>query len=411
VSQPLRLFEAVGVELEYMLVHRDTMAVFPVADEVMRAVAGDYVADLERGPITWSNELVLHVIEFKTTEPAPTLDGLADSFQENVRAVNALLAPMGGHMLSTAVHPAMDPHIEARLWPHDYSPVYEAFDRVFDCRGHGWSNLQSLHINLPFSGDDEFGRLHAAIRLLLPMLPALAASSPIVGGTPTPYHDFRLEAYRHNSARIPSVAGRIIPEPVFTRAQYEEQILRKMYRDIAPHDPDGILQHEWLNARGAIARFDRDSIEIRVLDMQEAPAADVAIVAVVVETLRALVHERWSTYAQHQGWAGEPLEKLFLAAVATSDQTVVTDEAYLRMFGWAGGPCTANALWRHLYESLAADLPDPLRAAMAPIEHILDHGSLARRLLGALDRGDLLEQVFRRLADDLGKGRLFDGRA
>ena len=35
-------------------------------------------------------------------------------------------------------------------------------------------------LNLPFSSDEEFGRLHAAIRLLLPLLPALAASSPLV---------------------------------------------------------------------------------------------------------------------------------------------------------------------------------------------------------------------------------------
>ena len=37
---------------------------------------------------------------------------------------------------------------------------------------------------------------------------------------------------------------------------YEEHIFGKIYRAIAPHDPEGLLQHEWLNSRGAIARFD-----------------------------------------------------------------------------------------------------------------------------------------------------------
>ncbi|HAL85576.1 MAG TPA: hypothetical protein DCM31_01010, partial [Deferribacteraceae bacterium] len=37
-----------------------------------------------------------------------------------------------------------------------------------------------------------------------------------------------------------------------------------MYRDIAPYDPECILQEEWLNSRGAIARFDRKAIEIRL---------------------------------------------------------------------------------------------------------------------------------------------------
>ena len=52
-----------------------------------------------------------------------------------------------------------------------------------------------------------------------------------------------------------------------------------MYDDIAPLDPDAVLQHEWLNARGAIARFDRNTIELRVLDVQECPRADLAICA------------------------------------------------------------------------------------------------------------------------------------
>ena len=67
--------------------------------------------------------------------------------------------------------------------------MYEAYDRIFDCRGHGWANLQAVHLNLPFSGDEEFGRLHAAIRLVLPIMPAdrimasgLATSLPARAG-------------------------------------------------------------------------------------------------------------------------------------------------------------------------------------------------------------------------------------
>ncbi|NJL28684.1 MAG: glutamate--cysteine ligase, partial [Thermoanaerobaculia bacterium] len=175
-SGPWHLFEVVGVELEYMIVDRETLAVRPVADEVLRAVAGEIVSDVETGELAWSNELVLHVIELKTNGPAPRLAGLEAFFERDVRRINELLAPLGGRLMPTAMHPWMDPHTETRLWPHEYSPVYEAYDRIFGCRGHGWSNLQSLHLNLPFTGDEEFARLHAAVRLLLPILPALAAS-------------------------------------------------------------------------------------------------------------------------------------------------------------------------------------------------------------------------------------------
>ena len=69
-----------------------------------------------------------------------------------------------------------------RLWPHENREVYDAFDRIFSCKGHGWANLQSMHINLPFADDAEFGRLHAAIRFLMPLMPGLTASSPVMDG-------------------------------------------------------------------------------------------------------------------------------------------------------------------------------------------------------------------------------------
>src|SRR5690606_17301416 len=141
----------------------------------------------------------------------------------------------------------------------------------------GWANLQSVHLNLPFDGDEEFGRLHAAIRLVLPILPALAASSPLKDGHYTGLKDTRLDVYQSNQRKVPSIAGRVVPEQVFTQKDYEEQILQRNYQDIAPYDPEGILQDEWLNSRGAIARFQRNAIEIRVLDIQECPAADLAI--------------------------------------------------------------------------------------------------------------------------------------
>jgi len=83
-----------------------------------------------------------------------------------------------------------------------------------------------------------------------------AGSSPIVEGKLTGLADNRLEFYRNNSKKIPRVAGRVIPEPVFDADGYDREIFQPMYAQIAPYDPEGILQEEWLNARGAIARFE-----------------------------------------------------------------------------------------------------------------------------------------------------------
>ncbi|MEJ2491706.1 MAG: glutamate-cysteine ligase family protein, partial [Desulfuromonadales bacterium] len=301
-SRPLGLFDGFGIELEYMIVDRDTLAVLPIADRLLQSPTGEIVNEVEHGALCWSNELVLHVIELKTRGPAASLAGLAEEFTRQIGTINQLLVPFNGMLMPGAMHPWMEPDRDTCLWPHGDRSIYAAYDRIFGCRGHGWSNLQSAHLNLPFANDAEFGRLHAAVRLLLPLLPAIAAASPVVNGRLTGLLDNRIEAYRLNQARIPSITGQVIPEAVFSRAAYQETILARLYQDIAPHDSDRILQEEWLNSRGAIARFDRNAIEIRLLDVQESPYADLAIIQLVVAVLRELVTEAQASYAEQKKW-------------------------------------------------------------------------------------------------------------
>jgi gamma-glutamyl:cysteine ligase YbdK (ATP-grasp superfamily) len=412
MSGALHLFEGFGVELEYMIVAEATLDVLGVTDEVLKAIGGVYEAEVEVGELCWSNELVLHVVELKTNGPTADLVGLGELFQHHVGRINGILSDLDGLLLPTAMHPWMDPHRETELWPHEYSPVYEAFDRIFGCQGHGWSNLQSAHINLPFANDEEFGRLHAAIRLILPILPGLAASSPVADGRVTGMADHRLEVYRHNSKKVPSVSGRVIPEQAFSRSEYESMILQPLYRDIAPHDIEGILQYEWLNARGAIARFDRHTIEIRVLDVQECPRADLAIVQLVVGVLRAMVSERWCSYGVQKAWAVEPLEEIFLNVIREGDRTAAPSVEYLRCFGAdVDGVDTVGDLWRSLAEALFS--AEALASAeLSPLVVIFEEGSLSQRITTALgpkpDRA-AMNKVYRQLSGCLGEGRMFHG--
>lgn len=409
----LGMFEGFGVELEYMIVDRQTLAVRPVADEILRAAAGgkEFVSDHEVGGtgIGWSNELALHVIELKTAEPVRSLAGLAPKFDDSVASVNALLAPTGGRLMPSAMHPLMDPLRELRLWPHDNSPIYAAFDRIFGCTGHGWANLQAVHLNLPFDGDDQFGRLHAAIRLLLPILPALAASSPIMEGKPTGVADNRLAVYRTNARRIPSVSGRVIPEPVFTRAAYEGDLLAGIYRDLEPLDPDGLLREEWVNARGAIARFSRGSIEIRVLDVQECPAADVAVCGAIVAVLTDLIAQRWQELRDQQDWPIEPLERILTASIHSAERTVIDDPAYLAALGLKSQRCSAAELWAHLIHSCVRN--SPLASEWLPaLDLIQSQGTLSTRIArstGDSPTPDDLRRVYADLGDCLAAGRMF----
>lgn len=414
MPQPLPLFSAFGIELEYMLVDAQTLDVRPIADQVMQLEAGRIVSDIEFDDISWSNELVLHVLELKTSHPAPTLAPIARQMQTHVGRVNELAGQIGARLMPTAMHPWMDPLREMQLWPHDYSPVYECFNRIFDCRGHGWANLQSMHINLPFANDEEFGKLHAAVRLVLPLLPALAASSPLMEGRITGQLDSRLETYRLNSRKIPSIAGRVIPERAYTEAEYNTRIFEPMFREIAPHDPEGILRDEFLNARGAIARFSRGAIEIRVIDLQECPAADLAIARVVVDVLRRLVAESWTPTDEQQSIEIEPLETVFLDAIVRGDEAVIRDRQLLAQFGIAGEEeLSLHELWQYL-----ASHPEDagLRhggEAYAPLQTILSEGPLARRLsdhLGATPQRAALHRVYGELCDCLQGGELWSGR-
>ena len=407
MGQRLHLFEAFGIELELMIVRADDLDVYPISDRVLRAAGDDRLeGEVERVETAWSNELVLHVVELKTKGPRASLDGLAGAFHADVVAIDEILAPLGGRLLGTGMHPWMRPLHEARLWPHGTHEVYRAYDRAFGCRGHGFSNLQSVHVNLPFSGDAEFGRLHAAIRLVLPLLPAIAAGSPIVEGEITGALDSRLSVYRRNQRLVPSITGSVVPERAYTKGQYDDRILRVIQRDIARLDPEGVLDPEWVNSRGAIARFGRGSVEIRVIDAQESALMSVAVAGAAIGVVRALVEERWASYPEQQGWHESFLEPIFTAASTRGGHAVVEDERLLACYGVRARRCSLRELWAHFGDQL------DLGAFGAPeaFDVVLRQGNLSERILratGAAPRAGLLREVYGELAQCLREDRAF----
>ncbi len=413
---PLHLFNAFGVELEYMLVDAATLDIAPVADRVIKARAGEIASEIEAGHgISWSNELVSHVIELKTTDPAADLGRVAQQFAASIDDINTIGASLEGRAIRVmpgAMHPWIDPSRETVLWPHEYGDVYANFHRLFNCHRHGWANLQSVHLNLPFDGDEEFGRLHAAVRLVLPLLPALCAASPVMDSRLTGTACNRLQVYRANQAAVPSLSGRVIPEPVFTRADYTRVIMEPIARDVARLDPSGVMKPDWMNSRGAIARFDRGSIEIRVMDVQECPAADLAIVQGVIGVLRWLLDEQPCPLPQQQQWPVEPLVSVLDATIDRAGRAVIDNADYLRTFGYAVAPrCSARDLWAHLFDQAA--VPFRTDPALRPLNAILNRGTLSERIaasLGVQPRmipREELAPVYATLCDCLKHKRMF----
>ena len=406
----IHLFQGYGIELEYMLVDKDTLAVKPVTDELLKHELGHYGSDFENGIVTWSNELVLHVVEIKSTNPESNFNALENAFAENVVRINAILDKWNAMLMPTAAHPFMDPLKDTKLWPHDSNAVYKIYDSIFNSKGHGWSNLQSTHLNLPFYDDEEFAKLHAAIRLVLPILPALCASSPIIEGKYTGMLDTRLKYYKTNQAKIPSITGKVIPEAIFSKRNYLNSIYEKIKTDIAPYDPENLLNPIWVNSRGAIPRFDRGSIEIRLMDIQECPIADMAIVSLVIETIKALVAEKFISLDEQMKFKTENLTLLFDKCMVEGQQTEIHYREYMEAFGLSNGPCTAQHVWKTIMDRLVYMGHTGLAQWSPQLSVILTEGTLSDRILKALN-GDFsepaLKQVYRNLCACLAQNKIF----
>lgn len=406
MAKKYHLFEVYGIELEYMLVNSNSFKVAPIVDVLLTKKNGELTSDVDNGTVAWSNELVAHVIEIKTNGPTNDINNLAEAFHKNITEINALLKPLNAKLLPTASHPTMNPLKDTQLWKHSYSEVYELYNRIFDCKGHGWSNVQSTHINLPFYDDKEFEKLHAAIRIILPLIPGLCASSPILDGKITGFKDTRLEYYKTNQKEIPEMTGLVIPERVFTKADYYATIFEPIKQVIKKYDTNNILDHHFLNSRGAIARFDRNAIEIRLVDIQECPKADIAICVLIIEVLKLLVNEDTTSLKKQKKWLKQDLYSILNAVIKDGEVYKISNLDYLELFGIKQVSNVKN-VWHHLYMLVKENITEDYQKAL---EIIFNHGTLSTRIVKALNQDvsvKNIELVYNQLAKCLEENKLF----
>ncbi|WP_047545391.1 glutamate-cysteine ligase family protein [Psychroserpens sp. Hel_I_66] len=406
MSKRYHLFEVFGIELEYMLVNNSNFKVSPTVDKLLSLKNGELTSDIDNGDIAWSNELVAHVVELKTNGPTEDLEKLSEKFHENIIEINHLLKQIDAQLLPTASHPLMNPLTDTQLWKHSYSEVYELYNRIFDCKGHGWSNVQSTHINLPFYDDEEFEKLHAAIRILLPLIPGLCASSPILEGKTTAFLDSRLEYYKINQKEIPEMTGTVIPEQVFSKSEYQNIIFEPIKKAIKPFDTNKILDHHFLNSRGAIARFDRNAIEIRLVDVQECAKADIAICIFIIEVLKALVNEEFCDLKSQKQWKKEDLFEILNDGIKYGELSKVENLKYLSLFG-IKEKATMQDIWTHVFNNVKDSISSENQKIIA---FILNNGTLSSRILKAIDEDfseENIKKTYSQLAECLQNNELF----
>jgi glutathione synthase/RimK-type ligase-like ATP-grasp enzyme/gamma-glutamyl:cysteine ligase YbdK (ATP-grasp superfamily) len=282
-----RPFEVAGMELEYPVVDRD-LNVVSLVEPAFRVLAGRGTSDVDLGAVGFSNEIADHVFEVKTTAPVRSLATAEAVLVEGIGRFSAVLrAEFDARLMPTGMHPWMDPR-KGRLWTRSGSRIYQTYERLFDVRSHGWMNVHAMHLNLPMGREGEAVAMHTAAALLIPYLPALAASSPMHDGELQEAVDGRLAWILRHQQRIPESQGVIVPEYVDSFTTYRRRIFQPMYAALDGMPDTAAIRHEFFNARGAVLRFARKAMEVRVIDTQECVKMDVAVAVFVRSALRWL---------------------------------------------------------------------------------------------------------------------------
>jgi len=261
-----------------------------MVDKIIKDVYGRIVNFVEFGNFTFGKELQLHVIEVKPNRPFKSPKVFEETMHWAVLTLNDVLKRRyGARLLGTGMHPTLRLD-ETAVWPHRHKQIYEAFSRIFNIKQHGWLNIQSFQLNLPYVNEEKAVLMHNFLANICAYLPAISASSPIYEGRLGECVDNRLHFYMENQKEVPSVAGRVIPEYVQSFRQYKRDIIGRYSRDLAEAGAHPcILNKDWVNSRGVIIRFERKALEIRVMDEQECVKSDVALSCFVRALLRGLL--------------------------------------------------------------------------------------------------------------------------
>ncbi|MCX8172005.1 MAG: glutamate-cysteine ligase family protein, partial [Archaeoglobaceae archaeon] len=209
-----------------------------------------------------------------------------------------------------------------------------------------------------------------------PYLTAIASSSPFCEGKKC-FVDTRVYFYRLNQKEIPIICNDVIPEKVSSLKEYKG-ILKRIYSELIKKDAY-VLCREWVNSRGAIFRFSRNCIEIKIMDEQECIKSDVALSAFVKSCLKAEIDEL----------SREELIKRL-------DSAMVSGTAELKK--------ELRVLFKKARERADDEEKDYLKI----IDDRIEKGSLGERILAKVEnKFENLISVCERLSDCLERNKVF----
>ncbi len=359
----------IGTEHEYSINAPD-FTPLPESDRILSEVAGYPADETPFSGVLLGKELQKTVVEFIPPSPARNVPELEASL---LPGIEGFLSRFGSRytLLGLGMHPLLTLD-QTAVWEHGEREYYEAYDRIFGLRQHGWLNIQALQINLSYRDNNHLVELYNRVRSLLPYLIAVTAASPFVEGQSTGLMDNRLHYYRENQARIPEICQGIVPERLYSLQDYLGS-LERIYGELRRLDGD-VLCDEWVASRGLIVRFSRPCIEIKALDEQECLRSDMAVCAFVRGLLRCR----------------DP--------VLEEDRDTLLD---LTRKAMEGGTEELRPELRALYRKAYRAARDDERHYLPFIERRIEQGSLAEQMVREARKAGSIREILPGLAEAL----------
>ncbi len=396
-TQKYRAFAVTGLELEYPVIGPDG-AIRRLVPGLLADIVGEPASDAELEGAGLSNEFVDHVVELKNPVPLARLSEIESELYRGVLAtMERLEQRFGASLVPVAMHPWMKP-TEAGRWQGEGTEIYETYARLFPTEQQGWVNVQSCHVNLPFGSEKNCCAMMNATALLVPYLPAVTAASPFLEGKVTGALDQRLVELVDLQGRVPESKGSIVPEYLHSFRDYRTSVLEPMFAAVDRLPDAGILREDFFNSRGAVLKFGRTSMELRILDVQECVRMDVAMAALVRATLRGLMR------AIQEGSLALPDHGALCQdyrATIRKGRSARVNAPHLPGAKTAGGVMVA-------YARLAEDAATPDERAYLPLALArLETGCLAERLKKRIKvavGGKIARAALRDLLDELREG-------
>jgi len=396
----------IGVSIEYMIADRTTLEPKPLIRELLNSLGGEDQKPAAGKCLKWKAGYQSHIFRICSAFPQINLNTLEHAIADEQKIVNRILAEYGAILLPGGMHPFVNPFTISGSENSD--PVANLYDRLFDTRGHSWVNLSRTYVEFPYRNEEMLQRLQAALRIILPIIPALSASSPIVEGKFSGRIDNGLRYARGRYSKFPAITGQIVPEPFFSEKKYQEMVLDKIKAQLAPVDPQGLIHPEMVNYRGVVPDFQGKRLILQIMEPQECVAADIAIVKLVHEAVRFMLEEKTISFEQQTAARMEILTGILDDVTENGRHAEVYSSEYLGFFG-LDEVSTVGNIWKHLFNKLSTDPLRPLAMYEKELSVILNQGPLAERILSVVGEKPGTEELmfmWRRLGDCMDQNKL-----